>query len=564
MLDTSSSEYGDLSPQKALKLAISHLENARRTPDCELALMLYNEAETALSRMGQSTLGALLSSDENQDQSLREGIAYVVLELDKMSISLGSQDKTQASYKKAQALRTLLIVPDGSAKVTHSDPSSLPLQDKNREESDMATTPSYIFTNNITPPAIAFKLPESDERIKDTAQLAYCLKLLKVWSSSPDDIQEPTVLDWLHAIEKDEDERERLKTLATDVIKAFTRTELKNSNDIAEVVCLVSVLEKDDFHHLLEQFYNDIDRSILLDSHQLEGIAQLIQSAGPDYLTATDLVKILEQLKDHLRDIHKQSPPRVYQLTQMVSNVLDAMADSRIKGLDRKQLHELLSAYLDGLKGTSDAFLVYQATYAYQSMQYILDDKSLWQTALQSPGCSTHGQQITTNVAHVVELDRFLEGLHDIQQRLTEVPVVSLSTSFMHKGVTSMNERAQGFLDCLNESLSFECKQAWYPALRMTDILLQSGQFADFRKLVNEASCRLHPAFQWGLCQRLGNFAVNSKWDAGTRQSAVAFLGEIHHIDTNLEQQATTKQWIVNILTQLMTLSEDIKQGELE
>ncbi|KAG0002852.1 hypothetical protein BGZ65_002275, partial [Modicella reniformis] len=536
-----------------MKLAVSHLENARRTPDRELALMLYNEAETALSRMGQSTLRFLLSSDCNQDPSLREGIAYVVFELDKEFNSLGSQDKTQTNYKKAQALGTSFTVQDDSAKVAASYSSSLPSQDQNREENDIATIPPYIFTNNIAPPAKVFKLPESDARIKDTAQLAYCLKLLKVWSSSPDDIQEPTALNWLHAIEDGENERERLMTLATDVIKAYTINNLEDTNAIAEVIHLAPILEKDDYRHLLRQFYDGNEQRVLLNPHQLQGLAQLIQNAPPDYLEVGDLNKILGHINNHLRDIHKQPLPRVYQLTLMISNVLDAMADARIKGLDCKELHELLSAYLDGLKESSDSFLIYQAAYAYQALQHIPDDEPLLKAALQFTGNATQSESGVINAAHAVDLNVFLEGLRIIQQGLHEVPVVSQSSSSMNNDLKSTTQSGQNLLECLNGRLSFECKQAWYPALRMADVLLRDGRFADFRKLVYESPCQRDPGFQWGVCQRLGDLAANSKWDTETRQSAVAFLGEIHHIDTNCGQQAIIKQWIVNILTQLIT-----------
>ncbi|KAF9936566.1 hypothetical protein BGZ65_002270, partial [Modicella reniformis] len=556
---TSSSSGGDLSPENGLKLATFHLENARKTTDPDLALLLYKEAEMVLARIGRSKKEGLPRTDCYQDQSAREAIANVTSEVDQMSTGRKEVKDLGNNNRNVDPNNNDMHPADGAPteKVPAVDSIFLPSQDQH------AGIASYIFTDNRQPPVTVFKLPEPDERLQDTAQLAYCLKLLKLWSSSPDDIQDQTSLDWLHALEKDEDERGRLKTLGMDVIKAFAHTNLNDANAVAEVMCLVPVLEKDDFHHLLGLFYNDIERSVLLDSYQLEGIAQLIQCAGPDYLTAAILVKILEHLKDHLSVIHQQRPSRVYQLTLMVSNVLDSMVDAGVKGLDRKRVHESLSTYLDGLKSTSDAFLVYQAAYAYQSLKHILDEELLWKTALQSTGRKTHDQPTTANTAHVVDLDEFLEGLSNVQNGLSGVLNITPMSALKYKGIESLEERGQMFLECLNKTLSFECRQAWYPALRMADVLLRGGYFADFRKLICEAPCRLHPAFQWGLCQRLGDLAVNSKWDAETRQNAVALLEEICQCDAVWGEQATIKQWIVGILMQVTSAPHAVNQSML-
>ncbi|KAF9972953.1 Transducin (beta)-like 1 X-linked receptor 1, partial [Modicella reniformis] len=235
------------------------------------------------------------------------------------------------------------------------------------------------------------------------------------------------------------------------------------------------------------------------------------------------------------------------------------MADSRIKGFDREQLDESLSAYLDGLKGTSDAFMVYQAAYAYQALEHIPFNEKLWQTAFQRIGNPTQSESKAMKGAHSVNFNEFLESLSNIQQELDGVLMFSQSTSSTYKGVKSISESGQDFLDCLNEGLSFKCKQAWYPALRMADVLLREGRFCDFRKLVCEAPCRRNPAFQWGLCQRLGDLTTNSKWDAKIRQSAVTLLGEIYRNDTMWGRQTIIKQWTIEILMQL-TSAHDVKQ----
>ncbi|KAI8598630.1 hypothetical protein EDD21DRAFT_446023 [Dissophora ornata] len=158
----------------------------------------------------------------------------------------------------------------------------------------------------------------------------------------------------LKAIEHDIDEQERLKTLVNGILKEFTHDELKDANIIAEVVCLVPVLEKYQLQKLLQQLFHGIERSELLNFDLLEGLAQLIQRTCPGHFNADDLVKILDLISRRLRPTHGQSPDYINQLTLTVSRVLDAMADTKIKGLDRENPHKPLADYLNRLKGATD------------------------------------------------------------------------------------------------------------------------------------------------------------------------------------------------------------------
>lgn len=98
MSDACSSVYGNLSPQYALKLAKSHLENARRTTNPELVAVFYNEARAAVSQVERPT-------SNNLDQSLREEITQITSEVDKMLSSLIQEDGTQAAHSRTDHLR---------------------------------------------------------------------------------------------------------------------------------------------------------------------------------------------------------------------------------------------------------------------------------------------------------------------------------------------------------------------------------------------------------------------------------------------------------------------------
>jgi hypothetical protein len=433
---------------------------------------------------------------------------------------------------------------------------------RHKQGNDAVTLSRSIFPINVRPPAIDFKPPEPDARLNDAPQLACCLELLQA-EYGPDDIMDITTRDWLQATKNELDEKERLMALATKVVRAFKRDELKDAKAVAEVVHLAPVLESDDFRYLVKEFYSGIDQSGLLDVHQLEGLAHLVQGARPGYLDDDDLVKILELLSQRLRDTHQQSTNHFYQLIVAVSHVLDAMADIEVYGLAREKLHDPLSSYLEGLKGSSDPFLVYQAAYAYQALLRVPDDESLWQATLRRSGKVIQGVSGLVSAMKGLDINRFVESLRHIQQGLSGASEIIDMVVKTYYGATSLAESGQGFFDCLKEGFSFSRRCAWYPALRGADVLIRDGQFAEFRKLVCEAPCRRDAAFQWGVCQRLGELASNSRWDPSIRENAIAFLGEIYRNDTAWGNQSTVKQWILNILMQLSSQSGSGMQGML-
>jgi len=407
-----------------------------------------------------------------------------------------------------------------------------------------------IFPRNVRPPTTQFNPPEPDSRIYDTRQLVCCLGLLQT-NIEPEDILDPAARTWVLNTKKEPDEKERLKSLATDVVRAF---EFKDAKSVTEVVLLAPVLERDDFRYLVKEFYSGIDQSGLLDVHQLEGLAHLIQGAGPGNLDSDDLVKVLTLLSTRLGDTHQQSTHHLYQLTVAVSHVLDAMADASVQGLNRETIHEPLSAYLDELKKSSDPYLVYQAAYAYQALLCVPDDESLWQAILRRTGKVIQGVSGLVSAVKGLDLSGFIDGLGKIQEGLAGASEIVRVVKTAYEGSVSLGESGQGFLECLQEGFSFNRKCAWYMALRGADSLISEGLFVEFKKLVCDAPCRRDVAFQWGVCQRLGEIATNSEWNGETRRSAIVFLGEIYQDDVVWSDHTNVKQWILSILTQLTSV----------
>ncbi|KAI8346005.1 hypothetical protein B0O80DRAFT_503828 [Mortierella sp. GBAus27b] len=577
------SHLDTLSLQQALELTNVYLENAYRTKDSKVAMVLCHNAEVALSQAKKADKKHSAHPGDASYEFMRESVAMAYIDLGKHLESRGYQNEAIALCKKAekwggnandpgrlaqQSRSTSTVIPqDEISPTVIGSKGTIPVQSssptKTKQRPMVAVVAAHIFQENVRPPAIQHKLPQPDERLSTTPQLVCCLGLLQA-SHSSDDILEPVAQEWLQVIEKDADEQERLHALSNDVIRAYMKDELKDAKAVAEVVCLTPVLDKDSFHDLLREFYSGLQHSGLLNFQLLEGLAQLIQGADPGHLNADDLVKILELLSVRLRDTHQQSAHHMYKLTMAVSHVLDAMADTRVTGLDRKNLHEPLSNYLSGLMNSSDPFLVYQAAYAYQALICVPDNETTWQAAMRRTGKVIQGIAGLVSAVKGLDLEKFMDGLSNIQKGVEGVSKVIEVAKTAYEGVSSLAKSGQGLITSLKEGLSFERRREWYAALRGADTLIRDGELASFKKLVCEAPCRYDAAFQWGVCQRLGEMAANPTWDAVTRRSAITFLGEIYRDDDMWGQQASVKQWILNILMQLSSTKNSGSSAALQ
>ncbi|KAF9346615.1 hypothetical protein BGX34_003771, partial [Mortierella sp. NVP85] len=332
-----SSPRGNLSLQKTLDLANLFLENADKSTDPEIILALCHETEISLSQ-------AKKIAKKTNVEFMNGSIAAIYYGLSDMLDKHGHRDEAAAFRKKIEKWGDVLLAASEASVNLLSNSLNQHIQ-----ESAAATIPCDIFPNNVHLPTIEFKPPEPDARLIDTPQLACCLGLLQA-DTEPDDILDIAARKWLKDTKKDPDEGERLVALATDVIRAFKRDELKDAKAVTEVVCLAPVVCNDDFRYLVKEFYSGIDQSGLLDVHQLKGLAHLVKGAPIGSLDADDLVRILELLSTRLQGTHQQSTDHFYQLIMALSHVLDAMADTEVKEVDREKIHEPLSSYLDDLK----------------------------------------------------------------------------------------------------------------------------------------------------------------------------------------------------------------------
>jgi len=102
MFSTRSSSQSTLSLQQSVELASICISNARTTKDFVVAQELCHDAETSLSRIKKTSLPTLASLKSTEDRNLHERVTTAYSDLGELQLSLGRNDKAQASYKHAE------------------------------------------------------------------------------------------------------------------------------------------------------------------------------------------------------------------------------------------------------------------------------------------------------------------------------------------------------------------------------------------------------------------------------------------------------------------------------
>ncbi|KAF9207739.1 hypothetical protein BGZ49_010640, partial [Haplosporangium sp. Z 27] len=400
--------------QEELALANSDLEHARQQSDHKKALKL---ADSAISKIQSAE--KMFTTSRKSEPTLDDGIANAYHEHGQLLEKLGHSSKAETSYTKAikwdrshevsrYSLSTaasssiaVSVAASGISTVSHqiesrssvvsfkdnivSEASPSKVKDvMNTITGDTERIPHTIFNNNVAPPNAKYDLPGIGGLIASTPQLTYCLQLMHPLSISDEEFSSDE-RRWSQAKIENPGEQERLQAMTTDLIREFAGDQLKNQPEVDEAVWLAPVLKQTDYRELLQILINGINNSTLLEANMVDGLVRLMKNSGPREFDTDDLVKILDLLCSKLKNTHEQSSQQIYKLTLAVSAVLDSMADNNVVGLSREQLHGPLFEYLECLKDRPEPYLMYQAAYTFQALQYVPDDESRSQ-AIQRNG----------------------------------------------------------------------------------------------------------------------------------------------------------------------------------
>ncbi|KAF9904119.1 hypothetical protein BX616_001399, partial [Lobosporangium transversale] len=534
--------------------------------DYDIVMELCLDAGSALSRIQRSMRKSLASSTSDKDMMLRQRVGSAYYELARLHEHLGHSNDTQRFDKEARKWgyihggNTVCQAPyfahftgcskQGSDGDNNSKGRRVTRVVEAIKRHRIATVPKDIFDHDVAPMTISCSLLGADEYLDDTKQLVYCLSLLSTSSTSTAGLTAQEQ-QWCQVTLTDQDEQERLRTLVSDVVTMFISDEIKTEATVTEVVSLAPVLTLDQFKALVMTLVNGVSQNIILDTHLLEGLVQLMQYAPLGYLDSDDLVTILKALSFRLQGVHNQSSIHLYRLSITISHILDAMVSSQVKGLKREQLHEPLAAYLKRLETNPEPYLVYQAAYAFQALLNIPNDETKVHVLLRRASAVMRGAFGIVSTVKNLDINAFMDELNHIQKELPSVTDVIDTSLRVYDGLISLHESGANFRQGMEEGLNFSHKAAWYPALRGVDALLQTGELTKLKTFVCEVACCRDPAFQWGLCERLGQVAANGQWPMDIRQSAVTFLGEIYKNDVEWGSYIHIKQWIVSILREL-------------
>ncbi|KAF8952758.1 hypothetical protein BGZ46_003380, partial [Entomortierella lignicola] len=572
-------------PEELLELATIDLKSACKENNSKKSLKLVENAKSNIDKAEK-----VLEKGYN-NLSLKDDIAKAYHEHGSLLDKLGDSKHAQESYSKAQKWGYTREVSEhnlssqSSEKSGSSDqsvshlgslsPSPSPVI-RNLQVSDQMTiqSPSNTLTQKTTsskvdkvgyaesrdvghiPPSIfnkdgalqtaKYPLPEIGGRITSSQQLVYCLGLLTAITEE----LEPNEQNWVQKIKENEGEKERLNDMANDMIRAFVRDELKDDNEVDEVVWLAPVLSQGCFRNLLQILVDGIKGSTLLKVSMVNGLVHMMRNSGSRTFNTDDLVKILDLLSSRLENTHDQSNQLIYKLTLAVSAVLDSMADNKVVGLSREQLHDPLFKYLQCLMDRPEPYLIYQAAYTFQALQYVPNDESQFQ-AIQRTGVTLlQGVIGVAKGAKGMDIGGVIDGLKKIRDAGSEIarPFVFNIKANIESGQSIMSNLKDGF----------RFKRDWYPALRAIDISFQNGRLTEVKQIVNQAPSYLDLAFQLGLCQRLGELAINPLWDRDSRHDAIDLLVEMYKNDIEWGRHDEVKKWILYILSQLKDSSDGI------
>lgn len=93
---------GTLSLQQALELCNIYLENAYRTTDHGIALVLCHDAEVALSQAKSASKRIPIHPGDDEYQTLRNGVASAYVDLGKLLESHGYHSEGREICRKAE------------------------------------------------------------------------------------------------------------------------------------------------------------------------------------------------------------------------------------------------------------------------------------------------------------------------------------------------------------------------------------------------------------------------------------------------------------------------------
>ncbi|KAF9294305.1 hypothetical protein BGZ88_004084, partial [Linnemannia elongata] len=322
-----------------------------------------------------------------------------------------------------------------------------------------------IFPGSAAKPTYKTDLPKPHARVDKTPQLVYCCSLLykaqgSHSSNSASDASQNSPLDdeektWVQLI--DPVLQDRYQWLVEQLVKAFAENPLKASDVVTEIVIVGPVLDRDTYRSLLSCFIS----------------------------------RIATALSRELSNTHIGFSNHPLCLTLSLARVLDVMVTGEVKDLNRERDHQPMLQLLDILKDSGNVVQKYEASYAYQALQYAPDNETPLQVLWRYAKVAAAG---VGAVSSVFKLDpegllKAIESLHWIG-----AGVVGAVTTGI-EAVETLRFGADGVVCASEREFDFMTKRSWYLALQGTALFIRQGRLSDFNLVVSQAPCRHNPNF---------------------------------------------------------------------
>ncbi|KAF9923038.1 hypothetical protein FBU30_006854 [Linnemannia zychae] len=382
----------------------------------------------------------------------------------------------------------------------HATQSPVPLSSSVNETTPVSRSVKYFDKDIYSFAFDMLSFPSPNCHLQDTHQLAACLTLLCT-TELPEDELTLEVREWILATRSNIVELERLKKIAKDVTYAFIKADPKDSGVIAEVIPLAYNIDRDLYRHLLISLVDIINHSTLLNIDSLDGMAHVVQIADPSYINSDDLGRILQVLNNQLQKVHSEAVNYRYRLMFAISRVLDAMVAANVGDIDRINLYDPLTCLLDVSKSDTDLYLSFQVEFAAQALLNVSNDEKPWHAGFRRLWLALSVGASFAKVPDPTEIKMMLEGLEKLYNE-GKRDFIALKEAINNKGRIEFT---------FKDGLQF--KSIWYRALRTAELCIQTGRLSYFEEFVINAQCRDDRMFQMGVCQLLGQFVSNTRWD---------------------------------------------------
>ncbi|KAG0319659.1 Transducin (beta)-like 1 X-linked receptor 1 [Linnemannia gamsii] len=343
--------------------------------------------------------------------------------------------------------------------------------------------------------------------------------------------------------------RPRLDIFSTNVAKPAIRTDLPKKQDRLErtpqLVYCTGLLPRDGSS--LSPFTEPQDQETIFDETQRDWLKAMEHDLiEQDHIRWLGTRMVEEFVKDPYKDSVEISEivllgPVLQKehYRRLLSCTITEFEKSVILDID------LLQGLVQLVQSTSPGFLV------SDDLVKIL---SILRTRLEGTHqqSSEHPYHLTLAVSRI--LDVMAE--HKVQDLDRVVQHEPLSAVLSGLRGSSDPESGRGVLDSLKEGLGSGQKRPWYAALRAAHAFVQGGQLADLNRFICEAPCRRDPLFQWGICQLLGEIAIDSIWETSSRQQAIDLLENLYKDDADWAQDESVEAWILAIIAHLGVTSD--------